>query len=130
MRPLPVEALSDMPSFVAGLSLIRGRPTPVIDARKLLGSPAGHAPGRYVTLDVGTTPGERVAALAVDAVIGIRSVPERALAELPGLLRGDEQSALVTSLGTLDSALLLVLEGARLLPQALWQRLEQESGTA
>jgi chemotaxis protein methyltransferase CheR len=57
MRPLPVEPLGQMPLFVNGLALIRGRATPVLDARTLLGSPSAAAPGRYVTLDLG--PGRR-----------------------------------------------------------------------
>jgi chemotaxis signal transduction protein len=31
MRPLPVEPISSVPSFVQGISIIRGIPTPVVD---------------------------------------------------------------------------------------------------
>jgi chemotaxis signal transduction protein len=36
MRPLPVETISGIPSFVSGLSVIRGSPVPVIDTGLLL----------------------------------------------------------------------------------------------
>ena len=39
MRPLPVEGLPAAPSFVAGVALIRGVPTPVVDLAALVGSP-------------------------------------------------------------------------------------------
>jgi purine-binding chemotaxis protein CheW len=121
MRPLPVEPLGQAPGFVAGLSLIRGRPTPVIDADRLLGA-AGErrARARYVTLRLG----ERCAALAVDAVIGVRQVDVGELGELPLLLR--EQNELVTALGALDHELFLVLERARLVPEAVWAALDAQ----
>jgi purine-binding chemotaxis protein CheW len=125
MRPLPAEPLAQMAGFVSGLALIRGRPTPVVDARKLLGSHSEHPPERYVTLGMGEAAALRVAALAVDAVLGVRDVAAETLGNLPGLLR-EESSEAVTALGTLDAELLLVLEGARLLPEATWQALEQE----
>ena len=125
MRPLPTEPLAQMAGFVSGVALIRGRPTPVVDARKLLGSDGEPPPERYVTLSVGDAAAPRVAALAVDAVLGVRDVATETLESLPGLLR-DERSEAVAALGTLDAELLLVLEGARLLPEAIWQGLEQE----
>ena len=123
MRPLPVEPLAHLPSFVDGLSLIRGRPTPVLDARRLLG--ANDQPSaltRYVTLALG----ERFAALAVDAVLGIRDVDVGRLDELPPLLR-DAQTELVRAIGTLDDQLLFVLERSRLVPQAVWATVEAEA---
>lgn len=113
MRPLPVQALANMPSFVSGLSLIRGRPTPVIDGRILLGSSAGlPATARYVVLELA---GRRIA-LLVDAVLGIRDVGAAELEQLPLVLR-DSQAAQVGALGALDAELLLVLKQARLLEE-------------
>jgi purine-binding chemotaxis protein CheW len=124
MRPLPTEALANLPDFVLGLALIRGRPTPVLDARRLLGSPHDRAPERYVTLDV-SGGAARVVALAVDSVIGVRDLPAEALGDLPSLLRTPE-SDVVGTIATLDAELVLVLERGRLLPNELWQRLEPE----
>lgn len=119
MRPLPVEPLGRAPAFVDGLSLIRGRPTPVIDAPRLLGAATTQkARGRYVTLRVG----ERCAALAVDAVLGVRQVDLAELDELPVLMR--EHNELVAALGALDHELFLVLERARLVPESVWAALD------
>jgi purine-binding chemotaxis protein CheW len=123
MRPLPIEPLPHLPSFVDGLALIRGRPIPVLDARRLLG--ADGEPGartRFVTLELA----ERSAALAVDAVLGVRSIDVAALAQLPALLR-NAQNDLVAALGTLDHELLVVLERSRLLPEAVWAALATEA---
>lgn len=128
MRPLAIEPLAQTADFVSGVAVIRGRPTPVLDARKLLGSPSDVPPGRYVTLDLGEG-GARVAALAVDAVVGVREVPDALAGELPTLL-GDARSSVVGAVTTLDRELLLVLEQARLVPPELWQHLEQEGSSS
>ncbi len=52
-------------------------------------------------------------ALAVDEVLGVRSVPAGTLTALPPLLR-DAQTEHVAAIGILDAELLLVLNGARL----------------
>jgi purine-binding chemotaxis protein CheW len=122
MRPLPTEPLARTADFVAGLALIRGQPTPVVDARKLLGSASERAPGRYVTFKLGSSTRARVAALAVDEVVGVRDVDLTQLTDLPGLLRAAQGDA-VAALAALDSELLLVLEHARLLPDSVWQEL-------
>ena len=124
MRPLPAQPLAQMPGFVSGLSLIRGRPTPVLDARRLLGVGAG-APQRYVSVRLE----KRSAVLAVDGVVGVRAVESAVLAALPPILR-ESNGELVTAIGSVDEALLLVLEHTRLLPEAVWKALEQEAGAA
>jgi purine-binding chemotaxis protein CheW len=113
MRPLPVEALAGTETFVRGLAIVRGEPTPVIDARALLDAPATRAAERFVTLRVGA----RRAVLAVDAVIGVRAVDEAALGRLPPLT-GALARERVSAVGALDGALLLVLDAARLVPEA------------
>lgn len=113
MRPLSLEQLASMPSFVSGVSLIRGRPTPVLSARELLGSEETARAGRYVTLKVG----ERHVALAVDAVVGIRDVDRATLSALPPLLRA-EQGQVIDAVGRLDAELLLVLEHGKLIDDA------------
>jgi purine-binding chemotaxis protein CheW len=123
MRPLPVEPLSHLPGFVDGLSLIRGRPTPVLDAHRLLGADGGQKRrARYVTIRLG----RRNAALAVDAVLGVRHVAAAELADLPGLLR-EPRNELVQALGMLDHELLVVLERSRLLPESVWETLDAEA---
>jgi purine-binding chemotaxis protein CheW len=119
MRPLPVEPMAGAPPYVRGLAIIRGAPVPVVDVARLLGEeaarPEAGAPSRpsarYVTLKIAG----RAIALAVDGVVGLRSLAVDSLRELPELLRDAEVDA-VSSIGTLDSELLLVLRSARLVP--------------
>lgn len=128
MRPLPVEPFAQMPEFVLGVAVIRGRATAVIDARQLLGSPSDRPPERYVTLGFDAH-AERSAAFALDSVLGVREVDASALGAWPRLL-GDARGDVVQRLGALDSELFLVLEHARLLPEAAWRLLEQEPRSA
>jgi purine-binding chemotaxis protein CheW len=114
MRPLPIEPVTGMPSFLLGLAIIRGMPVPVLDARRLLGRTHAGSPGRFVTIRVG----ERYVALAVDAVVGLRAIPAAALGEMPPLLR-DSGSEIVSAIGTLDAALFVVLQLGRLMPDAV-----------
>lgn len=117
MRPLPVEPLVGAPAGVLGVAVIRGRATPVVDLEALLhGSPAGALAdsARHVTLRTG----DRVVAIAVEAVLGIRTVDLARFEGLPPLWQGPCPPA-IAALGTLDRELLLVLETARLLPADL-----------
>lgn len=126
-RPLPTRPLPNAPELVLGVALIRARPTPVVDARRLLGHASLEAPGRYVTLRLGSD-GGRVLALAVDSVVGIREVASAQLEALAGVLSAEQP--LLQALGTLDRELLLLLEHARLLPETLWHELEAERASA
>jgi chemotaxis signal transduction protein len=62
----------------------------------------------------------------VDAVLGVRHVEQRRLAELPPVLRESGHDS-VSALGTLDRELLLLLERSRLLPDSVWQALDAEA---
>jgi len=112
MRALPIEAISGMPSYLLGLSIIRGVPTPVVELGKLLGSGGDDKPTRFVTLRLG----ERKVALAVDAVRGVRRLSAAELAPLPPLLQSDA----VQQIGTLDAQLLVVLAEGWSLPDEVW----------
>jgi purine-binding chemotaxis protein CheW len=121
MRALPVHPLAGAPAFVAGVAVVRGAAMPVVDAAHLLFSaPSAATPeARFVTVAAGG----RVAALQVDAVLGLRRLAKGAVAELPPLLghRGEA----VAALGALDEDLLLVLRGARLVPDEVWAAWEE-----
>lgn len=125
MRPLPIGPLDGMPSFVLGLAIIRGMPTPVIDAGRLLGVISSPSAQRFVLLKLG----ERRAALAVDAVLDVRSVPPGTLADIPPLLR-DTKSDHVSAIGALDQELLVVLEAARLVPESVWHAMSASGALA
>lgn len=115
MRPLPTEAIAGAPHFVRGLAVIRGAPVPVVDAARLLGAEEDAPPSRFVTLAVG---GRRVA-LALSSVLGVRAVAPDLLHGLPPLLH-EAGAEVVAAIGLLDAELLLVLHGARLLPDDAW----------
>jgi purine-binding chemotaxis protein CheW len=123
MRPLPIEPLAGMPAFVLGLAIVRGLPTPVIDAGRLLGPSRLPSPARFISLRLG----DRTAALAVDEVLDVCALADRVAADIPPLLR-EAAADLVCAIGALDTELLLVLEAARLVPQSTWGAIEPSSG--
>jgi purine-binding chemotaxis protein CheW len=115
MRPLAVDAVAGMPSFVRGISIIRGKPVPVVDLGALLGSD-GTAEGmspRFVLVRAG----ERSVALAVQSVIGVRDVEPSHIGDLPPLLSG-VAAEVIESIGTSDAHLLVVLRTAWVVPAA------------
>ena len=131
MRPLPIEPLMGTPPFVLGLAIIRGFPTPVVDAGSLVGpstSPfpiLSPSPARFVSLKLD----ERTAALAVDAVLDVCSLASETLSNIPPLLLGGD-ARLVSVMGALDSQLLLVLEAARLVPDSVWIAIKTQGASA
>jgi purine-binding chemotaxis protein CheW len=121
MRVLPVEPLAGLPPFVRGVSVIRGAAVPVVDAASLLGVGESR-PTRFVTVKAD----DRRVALAFDAVLGVRAITDESLQELPPLLR-DARSEVISAIGILDTALLVVLRSAHLVPDAVWATLESEA---
>jgi len=122
MRPLPVTPVSGAAPFVAGLSVIRGAPVPVVDLGALLSRSEPPSPTRFATLRL---EGRRVA-LALEAILGVRDLPGT-LAPLPPLL-ADASSEAVSAIGRLDAELLLVLEAARIVPDSVWAGLHVGAG--
>lgn len=118
MRPQPVAPLAGCPGFVTGAAVIRGAATPVVDLRRLLGADDPAAPGRFITVRVG----ERHAALAVDAVVGVADLDAAKVGELPPLLGGAARDV-VDAIGARDGGLLVVLRAARLVPADVWAAL-------
>lgn len=118
MRPLPVETLAAMPTFVSGLSRARGNPVAVVDLGAMLGSNIPAQPARFVMVRVE----ERRVLLAVEEVLGIRALSPADTVELPPLL-GEGAESQVAAVGVLDAALLVVLRGARLVPASTWELL-------
>ena len=118
MRPLPVEPLAGVPPFIAGVAVVRGIPTPVVDAERLVGGRGSASFGRFVVIRTG----ERRAVLAVGAVLGVRALTRDSFDDLPPLLRGAGIEA-VEGIGALDAHLLVVLEAARIIPDSVWAAL-------
>lgn len=121
MRARPTQTLENAPLGVAGVGMIRGVPCPIVDLGTLLdGSPGQIRPGsRWISVQLGT----RVAALAVDEVMGIRTLDDRSLSDCSPLLRS-AAGARIESLGRLDAELLLVLRGGLVLPDDAWPHAE------
>jgi purine-binding chemotaxis protein CheW len=123
MRPLPVAPIGrsgdEALAMVAGLTMIRGAPVPVIDARRLLGVP-GERAARFVIVRAA----ERRVAVVVDAVIAVRRIELETLARLPPLLGGAQRDS-VAAIGTHDAGFLVVLDAARLLPGDSWAAIER-----
>jgi purine-binding chemotaxis protein CheW len=117
MRPLPVEPIAGVPSFVRGVSIIRGVPTPVVDLGALVGMPGGVA-GRFVTLRVD----ERQVALSVDTVLGVHHLDSSTIQKLPPLFQKVSKDV-IEAMGTLDTQLLVVLRQGWALPDEVWKAL-------
>ena len=113
MRMLPVEPVADTPRSVLGFCAIRGAPVPVVDLQTLLAEPAAPL-RRLVTLEVGGA----TVALAVEGVLGVRSIGADEAGRLPPLLR-DAAGDIVSAIGMLDSEFLLFLRSARIAPPSL-----------
>jgi purine-binding chemotaxis protein CheW len=119
MRALPIAAVADVPPFVLGLAVIRGKPTPVIDLNALVANEAARPTHqRFVTLALDG----RSVALAVDHITGVRRVDTAQLGALPPLLQGANTER-VASIGAADAHVLMVLNSARLVPEAVWSTL-------
>jgi len=123
MRPLPVEPLGTLAdgalAAITGMAMIRGEPVPVVDARRLLGIAAGRD-ARFVIVRVA----DRRFAVVVDDVLDVRDIANDVLVGLPPLLRDASRDS-VSAIGARDAGLLIVLDAARLLPEASWQALAQ-----
>ena len=119
MRLLPIDSIAGAPSFICGLSTIRGESVPVVDLGALLGVEQT-AMKRIVLIDVD----HRRVALAVDAVLGTRELGEDSLRGLPPLLDG-AGGDVIAALGSLDAELLMVLGEDRLVPDSVWAVLDE-----
>lgn len=118
MRPMALEMFPGLPSYVMGISIIRGKAVPVLCVACLLVDEQ-QDPERFISIIIG----ERMAALAVGEVLGIRSVGVDASSELPPLL-GELGSEVLAGLGKLDSELVAILQTGSLIPDSLWEKIE------
>lgn len=118
MRPLPVERVAGAPSFVEGVAIIRGVPTPVVDLGAVLGKSTQIA-GRFVTLRVD----DRQVAFSVSAVLGVRDLNTiTTITKLPPLLQYAVNDV-VESIAVLDARVLMLLRSGWEVPDQVWQTL-------
>ena len=120
LRPVPVKPLAGVPAAVRGVAIVRGAPVPVLDLAALLGGEGSCS--RFVIVRTGE---EHRIALAVDEVLGIRSIDPTLWSELPPLLR-DACPGVVESIGTLDREALLVLGTGALVPDGVWESIARQ----
>jgi purine-binding chemotaxis protein CheW len=105
------------------MTVIRGTPTPVVDAAQLVVGSSHAAPSRFVCIRVRPANGkERIVALAVDEVRGVMPLADSDLTALPALV-ADAPSEIVSAIGRVDAELMLVLEAAHVLPGEVWEQL-------
>jgi purine-binding chemotaxis protein CheW len=128
MRPLAIEAVAGAPRFVSGVAIVRGEPVPVIDCGALLTSPEAHASLRaHHTRWASIRCAQRHAVLAFEEIAGVHLLTAR-VAQLPTLITSAAVDV-IEAITTLDDALLLVLRGAKLVPDAAWAALEAQAGS-
>lgn len=124
MRPLPLEELPGAPDFVAGVSIVRGAPLPVVTIARLF-QERHEPPGRLVVARAG----HRRLGLAIDEVVGIRSIAAATLDALPPLLSAASKAA-VAELASLDGELLVLLEAANVVSEEVFGSLDRVLATA
>jgi purine-binding chemotaxis protein CheW len=122
MRPMEMRSLAGAPSFIAGVSVIRGQAVPVLIVAHLLGASTGSPASRFITLRVG----DRLVALGVDAVIGFRWLDQDDVTQVPPLL-SQAHPELIEQLGRLDDELVVVLRSAGLIADGQWSLLAQDA---
>jgi purine-binding chemotaxis protein CheW len=113
MRPLTVRPLAGTPSYVRGVTIMRGVPTPVLDVARLVGGEEADIV-RFVAVRTERGP----VAFATGPVLGIRA----AVADTArhSVLYGGASSRLVAGVGTVDAEPILLLQSMRVLPDDVW----------
>jgi purine-binding chemotaxis protein CheW len=114
MRPLATHPLAGTPPFVTGICIMRGVPTLVIDVARLLGGTA--AP---VTRFVAVRTEQGPVACAIGDILGVRPITTRTAGGHEALL-GSAAAGLISAVGTLDAAPVLMLRSMRLVPDEVW----------
>ena len=114
MRPLATQPIAGTPAFVTGICVMRGIPTLVIDVARLLGGATAEV-SRFISVRTERGP----VAFATGAIHGVRTVSAPSTQYSPALL-GDGAGRLITAVGTIDAAPVLLLPTMRLVPDELW----------
>lgn len=115
---MPLAPIEGTLPCLMGLSVIRGKPCPVVHLARLLGEEG--EPQRLVLLRLA---GERRVALAVSSVEGVRRASHEALAEMPSLV-SPANADLIEAVATRDADLMLLLRAGAILSEDDWKRLE------
>jgi purine-binding chemotaxis protein CheW len=120
MRPVAVEAIIGAPEFVLGLAVIRGALTPVVSLPALFNSGADTTASRFIACKAG----ERRFALAVSEVLGVWNISRDIVSGLPPLMQ-HARNEIVEAIGIVDRQLLLLLNAGHVVPNDIWDVLQQ-----
>jgi purine-binding chemotaxis protein CheW len=124
MRALPIKAVSGAPSYVVGLSIIRGAPLPVVDIGMMISGQATR-----IERMIAVRTGNRTVALAAEAVPGIWTADKQKLGRLPPLFR-DIATDVIAAIGTLDAELLFLLRDTSIVSEDTLRSLDPEGASA
>ena len=113
MRPLPVHRVAGVPPYLSGLTIMRGRPTPVVDIALLLTGTSAPA-ARFVAVRAGRRP----VAVATGPVVDVRR--RLPVADPDGAALDPGTARLVAGVGAAAGEPLFLLRGARLVPDEVW----------
>ncbi|GAA0807711.1 chemotaxis protein CheW [Spirilliplanes yamanashiensis] len=123
MRPLPTRPLAGTAPYVLGLTILRGRPAPVVDVARLLAGETAE-PTRFVAARTG----RGLVALATGPVLGVRrhltdDDTGEAVQQNTALL-GPAPGRLVEAIGTLAGEPLFLLRGLGMVPDEVWSAVQ------
>jgi purine-binding chemotaxis protein CheW len=115
IRMQAITRIPNGPSFIEGVTNLRGRVIPVLDLRKRFGLPAADATRRS-RIVVGEL-GDHTVGLVVDGVPEVLQLSSEAV-EPPSTLVTSADSAFLRGVAKLDERLILLLDLSRLLSQS------------
>ena len=115
MRPLVVRPLAGTQPFVLGLTILRGRPAPVVDVALLLSGATAPAT-RYISAHTPRGP----VALATGDVVGIRDAGGTDTLQQNTAMLGPAPARLVSAIGSLDDEPMFLLQSLAVVPDEVW----------
>lgn len=121
-RPLPIEEFSSFPSFVLGLSIIRGIQTPVVRLSLIIEGDKNISYKGNKKIWILIKNVEKRIAIEVDSIVGIFELPYESFQSVPTLLE-HAYSDSITACGILDNQLLLLLQTTRFIPEDVWEKI-------
>jgi len=121
-RPLPLRPIQGVPAYVRGMTVLRGKSTPVLSLGGLLAGGDARPGRRLVSLRLP----EGVVALEVDEVYGVHDIAESQLDGARPLLGGEALDR-VSGTAIIDEKLVAWLETGRLVQSDLLDLLFAEN---